>query len=123
MPYEYNFVFDFTEKDTKKHFPITFEVKEGIKEIIINGNYKPESADETFSKELAKLALRIYLNQGDMPLDIDTLPEDVLEKVMAEFIPVRNLINFRLFDPLGNFRGTGDNRISKWNSNKDRRNY
>lgn len=112
MPYEYNFVFDFTERDTKKHFPITFEVKEGIREIIINGSYKPESADETLSKELAKLALRIYLNQGDMPLDIDTLSEDILEKVMAEFIPIRNLINFRLFDPLGNFRGTGDSRIS-----------
>lgn len=32
---------------------------------------------------------------------------------MEEYIPVRNLINFRIFDPLGNFRGSGDNRISK----------
>lgn len=112
MSYEYNFVFDFTKKDTKQHFPIIFEVKEGVREIIIRGSYKPETADKELSKELAKSALRIYLNQGDMPLDVDALPEDILNKVMAEFIPVRNLINFRIFDPLGNFRGSGDNRIS-----------
>ncbi|MBC7320300.1 CehA/McbA family metallohydrolase [bacterium] len=112
MSYKYSFIFDFTEKDTKQHFPITFEVKEGIKEIIINGSYKPDKVDERLSRELAKSALRTYLNQGDMPLDVDTLPENILEKIMAEFIPVRNLINFRIFDPLGNFRGTGDNRIS-----------
>ena len=113
MLQEYNFTFDFTEKDTKKHFPITFEVKDGVEEIIISGSYKPDCADERLSRKLARSALRTYLNQGDMPLDVDALPEDVLEKVMAEFIPVRNLINFRIFDPLGNFRGTGDNRISE----------
>ncbi|MCX7796052.1 MAG: CehA/McbA family metallohydrolase [bacterium] len=112
MSYEYNFIFDFTEKDTKQHFPITFEVKEGIKEIIIRGSYKPETADRELSRELAKSALKIYLSQGDMPLDVDALSEDVLDRAIKEFIPVRNLINFRIFDPLGNFRGTGDNRIS-----------
>jgi hypothetical protein len=109
---QYTFIFDFTEKDTKQHFPITFEVKEGVEEIIIRGFYLPDAVDKDISKELARSALRVYLNQGDTPLDVDTLPESVLEKTMAEFIPVRNLINFRVFDPLGNFRGTGDSRIS-----------
>ncbi|MGB9681635.1 MAG: CehA/McbA family metallohydrolase [bacterium] len=109
---QYTFNFDLTEKDTKKHYPITFEVKEGIEEIIIRGSYKPDAADETLSKELARNALRTYLNQGDTPLDVDALPTPILEKTMEEFIPVRNLINFRIFDPLGNFRGTGDSRIS-----------
>ncbi|MGC8970794.1 MAG: CehA/McbA family metallohydrolase [bacterium] len=112
MVEEYTFTFDFTEKDTKQHFPITFEVKEGIKEMLIIGSYQPKAADKELSKELAKSALRLYLNQGDMPLDVDALSEDILEKVMADFIPVSNLINFRIFDSLGNFRGTGDNRVS-----------
>jgi hypothetical protein len=113
MLQEYFFNFDFTGKDTKKHFPITFDVREGAKEIIIYGSFKPESLGEEESKGFAKEALRVYLNQGDTPLDIDTLPQSLLEKFLSEFIPIRNLINFRLFDPLGNFRGTGDNRLSK----------
>lgn len=113
MKEEILFVFDFTEKDAKKHFPINFEVQAGAKEIVINGSYKPEHLSKEESWELAKEAVRVYLNQGDSPVDVDQLPRHILEKVMEEFIPVRNLINFRLFDPLGNFRGSGDNRISK----------
>ncbi len=113
MDQEYTFNFNFTKEDTKKHFPITFEVKEGAREIVIEGSYQPEHPGKEESWELAKEAVRIYLSQGDSPLDVDQLPRHILEKVMEEYIPVRNLINFRIFDPLGNFRGSGDNRISK----------
>lgn len=112
MEQEYIFNFEFTKEDTKKHFPITFEVKEGMEEIVIYGSYKPKGLDRETSKKVAKEALRVYLNQGDTPLDVDTIPQHLLEKFLEEFIPVHNLINFRIFDPLGNFRGTGDGRIS-----------
>ncbi len=113
MRQEYFFSFNFTEKDNKQHFPITFDVNEGAEEIVIYGAYYPETIDEEKSKILVRECLRVYLNQGDVPLNVDTLSQQLLEKSLKEFIPIRNLLNFRIFDSLGNFRGSGDSRISK----------
>ena len=113
MKQEYFFSFNFTEEDNKQHFPVTFDVNEDAEEIVIYGAYHPQTIDEEKSKILARECLRVYLSQGDMPVDIDTLPQQILEKALKEFIPIRNLLNFRIFDPLGNFRGSGDNRIFK----------
>lgn len=112
MGQEYTFRFEFKREDTKRHFPITFDVKEGMEEIVIYGSYSPKSLDMEASKEIAKEALRIYLNQGDRPLDVDAIPQQILEDFLSEVTPVHNLINFRIFDPQGNFRGTGDGRLS-----------
>jgi len=110
---EYTFNFELLPEDSKKHIPLSFEVEEGAKEIIIEGSFEPKLLDEEESKKSAIEALKMYINQGDFPLDIDTLPVNALNEALKPFIPIRNLINFRLFDPLGNFRGTGDDRFYK----------
>jgi len=110
---EYIFNLEFSPEDSKKHISLYFDVPEGAKEIIIENSLEPRTLDIEESKKLAKKALAIYINQGDNPLNIKDISEDVINDVIKEFIPIRNLINFRIFDTKGNFRGTGDNRFSK----------
>jgi hypothetical protein len=110
---EYIFNLELFPEDSKKHIPIYFDVPEGAKEIIIGNILEPRALGLEESIKLAKNAIAIYLNQGDYPLNIKDIPEKIINEVIKEFIPIRNLINFRIFDPYGNFRGTGDNRFSK----------
>ncbi|MGB9856776.1 MAG: CehA/McbA family metallohydrolase [Dictyoglomaceae bacterium] len=110
---EYIFNLELFPEDSKKHIPIYFDVPEGAKEIIIENILEPRTLDLEESKKLVKKALAIYINQGDSPLDIKDIPEKSLNEIIKKFIPVRNLINFRIFDSHGNFRGTGEDRFSK----------
>ncbi len=110
---EYVFNLELFPENSKKHIPIYFEVPYGAKEIIIENFLEPRELDIKNSKKLAKEALEIYIKQGDNPLNIKDIPEEILEKIIKEFIPIRNLLNFRIFDSKGNFRGTGDERFSK----------
>ncbi|MCX7846228.1 MAG: CehA/McbA family metallohydrolase [Dictyoglomaceae bacterium] len=110
---EYIFNLELFPEDSKKHIPIYFDVPTGAKEIIIENFLEPRELDLENSKKLAKEALAVYINQGDNPLNIKNIPNKILDEIIKEFIPIRNLINFRIFDAKGNFRGTGDERFSR----------
>lgn len=110
---EYLFNLELSPEDSKKHIPIYFDVPFGAKEIIIENFLEPKELDIEDSKKLAKDALAVYVNQGDTPLNIKDIPNKILDEIIKEFIPIRNLINFRIFDSHENFRGTGDDRFSR----------
>lgn len=113
MSGEFHYNIELYPEDSKKLLPLELEVPEGIKEIIIKATLEPEYLSHEESKRLIKEAIKTYISQGFEPLDIKEVPKDILEKIIRGFSPLKNVVNIRVLDAEGNFRGTGDQRFPK----------
>ncbi|ACK41528.1 MULTISPECIES: CehA/McbA family metallohydrolase [Dictyoglomus] len=113
MSGEFHYNIELYPEDSKKLLLLELEVPEGIKEIIIKATLEPEYLSHEESKRLIKEAIKTYISQGFDPLDIKQVPNDILEKIIRGFSPLKNVVNIRVLDAEGNFRGTGDQRFTK----------
>ncbi|TYT24094.1 phosphoesterase [Dictyoglomus thermophilum] len=113
MSREFHYNIELYPEDSKKLIPLELEVPEGIKEIVIKANLDPEFLSHEESKKLIREAIKNYISQGFEPLDIKQISAEILDKIIREFSPLRNIVNLRVIDADGDFRGTGDQRFTK----------
>lgn len=111
MSNEFHFNIELYPEDSKKLIPIDIDVPDGIKEIVIRGILEPETLSHEESKKPIIDALKKYVSQGFEPLEVKN--NQILEKIWREFSPLKNIVNLRIIDSEGKFRGTGDNRFTK----------
>jgi Predicted metal-dependent phosphoesterases (PHP family) len=111
MSNEFHFNIELYPEDSKKLIPIDIDVPDGIKEIVIRGILEPETLSHEESKKPIIDALKKYVSQGFEPLEVRN--NQILEKIWREFSPLKNIVNLRIIDSEGKFRGTGDNRFTK----------
>ncbi|HOP95678.1 MAG TPA: CehA/McbA family metallohydrolase [Dictyoglomaceae bacterium] len=113
MGNEYHYNIELYPEDSRKLIPIELEIPEGTKEIIIKAKLEPEYLTYEESRKPIIEAIKKYISQGFEPLDIKDVPQGILENVIRSFSPLKNVVNFRLIDAEGSFRGTGDQRFTK----------
>lgn len=113
MSREFHFNVELYPEDSKKLLHIDLEVPEGIKEIIIKANLEPEFLTYEESKKFILESLKHYIAQGFEPLDMKSIPRHILDNIVNNFSPLKNIVNIRIVDSKGEFRGTGDQRFTK----------
>lgn len=106
--------------DTKKLIPIPIEVPQGVETLRIRFSWSPLEVDDP------ELRLRLVQEKVDSygaACEADpNIPSAVLAvwrgyaQEAADALPLRNLLNFSLYDPMGRFRGRWDSPqyFGKW---------
>ncbi len=96
---------------TKEFLPVTFTVAEGTSLVGIRFSYSPMEVDNLeLARKLLEDKLQRYANECEQ---IGLIPPAVAEYWrghldVKRFLPLRNLLNFSLYDPEGNFIGRWD---------------
>lgn len=106
--------------DNKKLIPIPIEIPRGTETLRIRFSWAPKDVDDL---ELGRKLMRAKVESYSAACDGDpNIPEAVkgfwlnLAQDVDRFLPLRNLLNFSLYDPQGRFRGRWDSPqyFDKW---------
>mgnify|MGYP000950765117 CR=1 FL=1 len=120
MRREFQKVVKLHPSDTKALIPIPIEIPRGTEALRMRFTYSPMKVDDLeLGRELMRAKIASYAQdcEGDpsIPQAVRALWLDVSQDV-ERFLPLRNLLNFSLYDPKGNFRGRWDSPqyFGKW---------
>ena len=99
-------------EDTKKLVPIPIEIPTGTEALRIKFSYSPMEVDDLeLGRNLMRAKVKSYAAacEGDpnIPPAVQAFWLQLAQDV-DRFLPLRNLLNFSLYDPTGRFRGRWD---------------
>jgi len=102
-----------TRSDSKKFVDVDFEVPFGVEELILSLDYSPKHLqDKEANRKLVLSSIKEYENNiGSMNVLLkryNKYLEQIVELITDRIYPVRNLLNFSVYDPQGKFRGRWD---------------
>jgi hypothetical protein len=120
MRREFQKVIKLHPSDTKTLIPIPIEVPPGAASLRMRFTYSPMKVDDLeLGRELMRAKIASYAQdcEGDpsIPPAVKAFWMEVAQDV-ERFLPLRNLLNFSLYDPAGAFRGRWDSPqyFGKW---------
>jgi len=102
-----------TKSDSKKLIDIEFNVSYGVKVLILSLDFSPSRLqDRNANKKLVLDSIKEYKSSiGDMGVDLkryDEHSDQIVDMIVDQIYPIRNLLNFSVYDPRGRFRGRWD---------------
>ncbi|MFQ5793925.1 MAG: CehA/McbA family metallohydrolase [Candidatus Bipolaricaulia bacterium] len=102
----------FTPDDHQKHFQVRFRVAEGTQTLVIRADFEPKAEpDRAKDRERIIACISAYVNSFSTEVRQAIQRRFQTEKLVDRLSPIRNLINFSIFDPSGRFRGRGETRF------------
>src|SRR5690606_33358501 len=106
--------------DTKTLIPVPIEIPPGTEALRIRFTYSPMEVDDLeLGRELMRAKVASYAQECEddpnIPPAVRAFWLEVAQDV-DRFLPLRNLLNFSLYDPQGRFRGRWDSPqyFGKW---------
>src|SRR5690554_1233744 len=110
---------DLFPEHTKTLYPVTFTVPKGTNLVGIRFAYSPREVDnDQLARQLIEEKLQRYAQECSQE---EIIPQAVLDfwsrrLNVSMFLPLRNLLNFSLYDPNGDFVGRWDSPqyFNKW---------
>lgn len=120
MRREFQKVIKLKPSDTKTLIPVPIEIPPGTEALRIRFTYSPMKVDDLeLGRELMRAKVASYAQECEddpnIPPAVRAFWLEVAQDV-DRFLPLRNLLNFSLYDPQGRFRGRWDSPqyFGKW---------